>query len=730
MRWLDTTLRHLSHALHMDHQHLGRYSIEKLHLFDVYQRTSTTPRVCLVTFLTPLPTLLALIVMDVVPLNDPVLGPSLNAMAFVRSMHSHALMTFVTLLPMKQALRLNNDEYSYLTVARIAVATSLTVEAACLTLAFVYRFPLPFRELIGLPIWTMSVVVYNYVFAKETLCRHWRGLKRYLPIVSVQVMLLYLFLALSVGFGYLSFVPQTVAILVFPLVKLYLKNLVWHYARALDDISTDVTICLVEIGGALFQTMCMQLVTSIWLNALVVVTDIVQAVVEIRAYMKMDYLSDGKQTVTTVRKIIESSIRMAGGSGLSAPFRSTRTRTRRSLDGSSETTEQSMAKSGRVSPKSTKVLLRRQSSARLARSSDKSTATTTTRVRDSTVVSPRLVAEQARRLAESRAMSVYIPSQNLRRKSSRRLLDLNQSRVDISDRHLSERSESGHSDAQPVVDSGLSVPQSAAMQQETTPSPNAVITPVPEFVGSLRRKSSTRTPRAGVASRLRRIVRRASRSHLRSQHKNSVSATATFSNLQAMDPQTGAMVHPIASTGLGASSRRLQQYQPDKAPLEKPALSLVAQPGTLPRRSSVVMVVGIVVPRRDQARILEQTLQLLFACEVLLFVEYMEVVILFLYALCLRCDWILPNGQYNLFVRGMSDADVHLMLLNSLVYALLELASLLAMYYVMKTKYGVSAFCQLAFVLGRYWLTLQGKLVGAFIVIWNAATVHQGTAFV
>ncbi|TMW65316.1 hypothetical protein Poli38472_007958 [Pythium oligandrum] len=141
------------------------------------------------------------------------------------------------------------------------------------------------------------------------------------------------------------------------------------------------------------------------------------------------------------------------------------------------------------------------------------------------------------------------------------------------------------------------------------------------------------------------------------------------------------------------------------------------------------MIDGIVVTRRDQARILEQTLQLLFACEVLLFVEYMEVVIPFLYALCLGLDWLLPNGQYNLVVRGMSDADVTKMLTSSFFYALLELLSMLAMYYVMKTKYGVSAFCQLTFVLEEYWLTLQGKLVGAFIVIWNAATVHQGTDF-
>ncbi|TMW65315.1 hypothetical protein Poli38472_007957 [Pythium oligandrum] len=127
---------------------------------------------------------------------------------------------------MKQALHLTHEEYAFTTIALIAVLTSLTVEAVCTTLAFVYRFPLPFRELIGLPVWSTSVVVYNYIFAKSTLYRYRRKLKLYLPIVGVQIVFLYVFLAFSVGFGYLKTVTQIIVILIFPFIKMYLKHVV------------------------------------------------------------------------------------------------------------------------------------------------------------------------------------------------------------------------------------------------------------------------------------------------------------------------------------------------------------------------------------------------------------------------------------------------------------------------------------------------------------------------
>ncbi|KAJ0397831.1 hypothetical protein ATCC90586_002807 [Pythium insidiosum] len=143
--------------------------------------------------------------------------------------------------------------------------------------------------------------------------------------------------------------------------------------------------------------------------------------------------------------------------------------------------------------------------------------------------------------------------------------------------------------------------------------------------------------------------------------------------------------------------------------------------------SAGAMIDDVVIPRRDQARVLEQSLQLLFSCEVLLFVEYMEVVIPLIYALVVGVEWALPNAKYNLIVAGMTQQDVSLNVATSFGYGALELVSMALMFWFVRRRYGISALYQLAFLLEQYWMTLHGKVVGAFIIAALAATRHQGT---
>jgi hypothetical protein len=139
-----------------------------------------------------------------------------------------------------------------------------------------------------------------------------------------------------------------------------------------------------------------------------------------------------------------------------------------------------------------------------------------------------------------------------------------------------------------------------------------------------------------------------------------------------------------------------------------------------------VSIDDILIRRKDQARILEQTLQLLFAAEVLLFVEYMEVFMPLLYSACIGGLWYLPNAQYNVILMNMSYSAMVMEVLTSLGYAMLEVVSFLSVYYFIRKKYGISALYQLAFLLETYAMTLQGKLIGCFITILNSSTLHQG----
>uniref|UniRef100_K3WCJ7 Uncharacterized protein n=1 Tax=Globisporangium ultimum (strain ATCC 200006 / CBS 805.95 / DAOM BR144) TaxID=431595 RepID=K3WCJ7_GLOUD len=125
------------------------------------------------------------------------------------------------------------------------------------------------------------------------------------------------------------------------------------------------------------------------------------------------------------------------------------------------------------------------------------------------------------------------------------------------------------------------------------------------------------------------------------------------------------------------------------------------------------------IRRKDQNRILEQTLQLLFACEVLIFVEYMKTFMSFLYGSCIGSLWNLPNAKYNLILMTMTMT----MTRNGM---LTEVAT---SFRFTKKRYGISVLYLLAFVLETYWMTLQGKLLGCFITILSTATILQGVDF-
>ncbi|KAE9309380.1 hypothetical protein PF008_g20720 [Phytophthora fragariae] len=158
----------------------------------------------------------------------------------------------------------------------------------------------------------------------------------------------------------------------------------------------------------------------------------------------------------------------------------------------------------------------------------------------------------------------------------------------------------------------------------------------------------------------------------------------------------------------------------------EPDEGLIGLRGIEMRGADGVAIDDIVIKRRDQARILEQTLQLLFSAEVLLFVEYMEVFLPLLYAAVIGGLWHLPNAKYSVVLMNMSYNSMVLEVGTSLLYAMLELVSFTSVYFFIKKRYGISALYQLAFLLETYAMTLQGKLIGCFITLLNSSTLHQG----
>lgn len=91
--------------------------------------------------------------------------------------------------------------------------------------------------------------------------------------------------------------------------------------------------------------------------------------------------------------------------------------------------------------------------------------------------------------------------------------------------------------------------------------------------------------------------------------------------------------------------------------------------------------------------------QLLHMCESVVIVEYIESVISVVYAIYMAILFQLPNDKFYQDMQEFTNEKIHYVITNILIYAFMELLSLLYVHYALKRYFGVSAFYQLAFAL-------------------------------
>ncbi|KAE9353727.1 hypothetical protein PF008_g4847 [Phytophthora fragariae] len=353
-------------------------------------------------------------------------------------------------------------------------------------------------------------------------------------------------------------------IFLFPVVKLCVKRALWKYARNLHDLSADVTICMVEISGSLYQTVCINYVYSKLMVILLMALDFVQAAHEAHLYVRHDYILDSKSTLQTAVNIVES-----------------------------------------------------------ARSSD--------------VGAEKLTAD---------TFLVALP------------------------------------------------------YDENTDEQHAVETPPDSSRDKKSEKVQAWRSAVGPVIRGNSLIAK------------TILFKKAFSRAVLPAPGTNKsdMMHSRTNKGEDFDDERLFRHR-----------------GVEMRGTAGISIDGVVLHQREQARILEQTLQLLFGAEVLLFVEYVEMFVPVLYSALIGGLWNLPNATYNVILMNMSYDTMIREVVTSLGYGSLEVVSFVLVYFFLKKRYGISALYQLAFLLESYAMTLQGKLVGSYIVILNSTSIHHGT---
>lgn len=89
----------------------------------------------------------------------------------------------------------------------------------------------------------------------------------------------------------------------------------------------------------------------------------------------------------------------------------------------------------------------------------------------------------------------------------------------------------------------------------------------------------------------------------------------------------------------------------------------------------------------------------------------------------------LPNRDYHTQLRGLDLAALRTDISRIVIYALLELFTLLCMLTMLQRKLRFSTVRQLAFVLQTQWSEVQAKLILWFVYSLQNTVVHYGVDF-
>ncbi|KAL3665614.1 hypothetical protein V7S43_009648 [Phytophthora oleae] len=131
----------------------------------------------------------------------------------------------------------------------------------------------------------------------------------------------------------------------------------------------------------------------------------------------------------------------------------------------------------------------------------------------------------------------------------------------------------------------------------------------------------------------------------------------------------------------------------------------------------------------DASKILQEALEVLFASECLVLIEYVEIIIPALYAVYVLAMVHVPSAQYHSEMSGMTRENAGSMVSRMLIFALMELISLFVLALIMKRNCGIRALYQLGFVLETQMLSVMSKLLLWIVFTLTYRVSHFGADF-
>lgn len=285
----------------------GKYSIERLQALDEYCRVTSLTRVLCVCFVTPLPALAAVLLIESMPLCDPVREWRRDWALWVRIWLTLFFVSFgVVVVAMVTIIRLPLTHTKCLVVA---IGTATGYVALLRVVATNVTFPIPFVFVLGaLPSAVLCCAMLLLVLGRKPFQVH-SGIRAQLMwffrFFAVQASLMLIYSCYNAVFVAIEAKYQNALVLALPLIKLVVKNAVSRSAVHLEDYLPQTVVCLVEVFNTLYLTVCMQNAGSLLTALLIMLTDFVQGVWALRGVHKRTKVVQEMITAYTKRRSLD-----------------------------------------------------------------------------------------------------------------------------------------------------------------------------------------------------------------------------------------------------------------------------------------------------------------------------------------------------------------------------------------------------------------------------------------
>lgn len=277
----------LIHGVQVELQ--GEYSPTRLQELQAYATTTSWWRVVAVVALTPLPSLLVIMLPETIHLRAPKDGLARNGRFYLRMFVTYIV--FGVLVTQQACARLPMLPMTTRRFVAIVVGVAAGIEVITYLLTTAIGFPLPFTIQVGIiPHVTLlgtafSVSWYKHVLANRLTLAYIADALLILSCQSVLITLypIYFYVFTNVEAGAI----RSAYSLLLPLLKIFARNLLASICRDGDECTPQTVVFNADIGNALFVSYCMQFNPSLAITALFMAVNLLQALFSLREVNKL-----------------------------------------------------------------------------------------------------------------------------------------------------------------------------------------------------------------------------------------------------------------------------------------------------------------------------------------------------------------------------------------------------------------------------------------------------------